>query len=98
MRREHEWPKNERSWSVRLNLASCAAATTKVILDTTHAGYYSQAYRLVWYMAETLEQTIYLRLNERAANQWPSPDDVKLAQEPERKSKTGTRRFPFGRF
>lgn len=83
---------------MRLNLASCAAATTKVILDTTHAGYYSQAYRLVWHMAETSEQTVYLRLNERAANQWPSPDDVKLAQEPERKSKTGTRRFPFGRF
>ena len=98
MRREHEWPENERSWSVRLNLASCAAATAKVILDMTRVGYYSQVYRLVWHMAETSEQMVYLRLNERAAHQWPSPDDVKLAQEPERKSKTGTRRFPFGRF
>ena len=98
MRREHERPENERSWSVRLNLASCAAATAKVILDTTHAGYCSQAYRLVWHMAETSAQMVYLRLNERAANQWPSPDDVKLAQEPERKFKSGTRRFPFGRF
>jgi hypothetical protein len=79
-------------------MASCAAASAKVILDTTHAGYYSQAYRLVWHMAETSEQMVYLLLNERTTNQWPSPDDMKPAGEPERKSKTGTRRFPFGRF
>ena len=87
LRREHVWPVDEPSdaywsWSVRLNLATGAAATAKLTLDAALAGYYSQAYGLLRHMAETWEQMVYLRLNESAAKHWFSPDGVEPAREP----------------
>src|SRR5215217_5667453 len=87
MRREHDWGEDDPSdaywsWSVRLNLATGAAATAKLTLDAALAGYYSQAYGLLRHMAETWEQMVYLRLNEQAAKRWFSPDGVTPAQEP----------------
>ena len=70
------------SWSVRLNLASSAIATAKLILDAALAGYYSQAYGLLRHMAESWEQMVFLRLNESAALQWFSPDETSPAREP----------------
>ena len=71
---------------MRLNLASGALATAKLTLDAALAGYYSQAYGLLRHMAETWEQMVYLRLNEPAAKRWFSPDGVKPAQEPSKKT------------
>jgi hypothetical protein len=87
LRREHDWPEDEPSdaywsWSVRLNLATGAAATAKLTLDAALAGYYSQAYGLLRHMAETWEQIVYLRLNEPAGKHWFSPDGVEPAREP----------------
>ncbi len=87
LRREHEWPQDESSdaywsWSVRLNLAAGALASTKLALDAALAGYYSQAYGLLRHMAETWEQMVYLRFNEEAGKQWFSPDGVQPAREP----------------
>ena len=60
MRREHDWGEDDPSdacwsWSVRLNLASGAAATAKLTLDAALAGYYSPAYGLLRHLAETWE-------------------------------------------
>ena len=57
MRREHDWGEDDPSdaywsWSVRLNLASGAAATAKLTLDAALAGYYSPAYGLLRHLAE----------------------------------------------
>ena len=87
MRREHDWGEDDPSdaywsWSVRLNLASGAAATAKLTLDAALAGYYSPAYGLLRHLAETWEQMVYLRLNEQAARQWFSPDGVVPARVP----------------
>ena len=70
------------SWSVRLNLASGAAATAKLTLDAALAGYYSPAYGLLRHLAETWEQIVYLQLDDQAARQWFSPDGVEPARVP----------------
>jgi hypothetical protein len=61
MRREHDWGEDDPSdaywsWSVRLNLASGAAATAKLTLDAALAGYYSPAYGLLRHLAETRQR------------------------------------------
>ena len=87
MRREHDWGEDDPSdaywsWSVRLNLASGAAATAKLTLDAALAGYYSPAYGLLRHLAETWEQMVYLQLNDQAARQWFNPDGVEPARAP----------------
>lgn len=87
MRREHESPFGPDSdahvaWGLRLSLMSAAAATAKLALDATLAGYYSQGFALIRHLLETWLQMVYVRLNERGARQWFSPDGTSPARQP----------------
>ena len=99
MRREHISPSDNQddartSWGLRLSLASASAASAKLALDATLAGYYSQAYALIRHMLETWQQMTYVRLNEPAASQWFSPDGVREPRQPNQNTiTTGIRRF-----
>jgi hypothetical protein len=82
MRKEHVSPSENRddvrtAWGLQLSLASAASSSAKLILDATLAGYYSQAFALIRHMLETWQQMAYVRLNERAARQWFSPDGIR---------------------
>jgi hypothetical protein len=99
MRREHISPSVNQddartAWGLRLSLVSASAASAKLTLDAALAGYCSQAYALIRHMLETWLQMTYLRLNERAAQLWFSPDGVRNPQQPNQNTITkGIRRF-----
>jgi hypothetical protein len=99
MRREHISPSDNQddartAWGLRLSLASAAAASAKLTLDAALAGYYSQAYALIRHMLESWQQGAYVRLNERAAQLWFSPDGVREPQQPNQNTVIkGIRRF-----
>jgi hypothetical protein len=99
MRKEHISPSENQddartAWGLRLSLASAAASSAKLTLDATLAGYYSQAFALIRHMLETWQQMAYVRLNERAASQWFSPDGIRNPQQPNQNTVIkGIRRF-----
>jgi len=87
LRREHESPSTElddqhRVWEIRLRLVSTSAATAKLALDATLAGYYSQAYALLRHLLETWQQMVYVRVNPSEAKRWWSPDGILPASVP----------------
>ncbi len=99
LRREHASPFDDRdvqhkAWHLRLQLSSTAAATAKLVLDASLAGYYSQAFGLIRHMYETWQQMVYVRFNPAAAHQWYTPDGIRMPQEPAPDTITnGARKF-----
>ncbi len=99
LRREHASPFDDRdvqhkAWHLRLQLSSTAAATAKLVLDASLAGYYSQVFGLIRHMYETWQQMVYVRFIPAAAQQWYSPDGIRMPQEPTPDTITnGVRKF-----
>lgn len=74
------------SWNIRLKVASVALTSSKMALDATQFGYYSQALMITRHILESWKVIAYLYENPSKSVEWVSFDGLPFQSKVDRKS------------